>query len=72
MAPAYAQAARTLEPAVRLAKLDTEAQPQIAARYGIRSIPTMILFSQGREVARVSGALSAADIARWVRSAMPR
>jgi thioredoxin 2 len=72
MAPAYAQAARTLEPDVRLAKLDTEAQPQIAARYGIRSIPTMILFSQGREVARMSGALGAADIARWVRSAMPR
>jgi thioredoxin 2 len=72
MAPAYAQATRTLEPAVRLAKLDTEAQPQIAARYGIRSIPTMILFSQGREVARVSGALGAADIARWVRTAMPR
>ncbi|MBN9572745.1 MAG: thioredoxin TrxC [Alicycliphilus denitrificans] len=69
MAPAFAQAARTLEPHVRLAKLDTEAHPQIAGRYGIRSIPTMILFRGGQEAARISGALGAADIARWVRSA---
>ena len=68
MAPAFAQAARDLEPAVRLAKLDTEAHPAIAGRYGIRSIPTMIMFRGGREVARVSGAMGAADIARWVRS----
>ncbi|MBS0505985.1 MAG: thioredoxin TrxC [Proteobacteria bacterium] len=68
MAPAFAQAARALEPGVRLAKLDTEAHPAIAARYGIRSIPTMIMFRGGQEVARVSGALGAADIARWVRS----
>ena len=68
MAPAFAQAARDLEPGVRLAKLDTEAHPAIAGRYGIRSIPTMIMFRGGQEVARVSGALGAADIARWVRS----
>ena len=68
MAPAFAQAARDLEPGVRLAKLDTEAHPAIAGRYGIRSIPTMIMFRGGHEVARVSGALGAADIARWVRS----
>ena len=68
MAPAFAQAARDLEPGVRLAKLDTEAYPAIAGRYGIRSIPTMIMFRGGQEVARVSGALGAADIARWVRS----
>ena len=68
MAPAFAQAARDLEPAVRLAKLDTEAHPAIAGRYGIRSIPTMIMFRGGHEVARVSGAMGAADIARWVRS----
>lgn len=72
MAPAYAQAARELEPAVRLAKLNTEAEPEIAGRYGIRSIPTLILFHQGREVSRISGALPAADIVRWVRTAMPR
>ena len=68
MAPAFAQAARDLEPGVRLAKLDTEAHPAIAGRYAIRSIPTMIMFRGGQEVARVSGALGAADIARWVRS----
>ena len=68
MAPAFAQAARDLEPGVRLAKLDTEAHPAIAGRYGIRSIPTMIMFQGGQERARVSGALGAADIARWVRS----
>ena len=69
MAPAFAQAARELEPRVRLAKLNTEDQQAIAARYAIRSIPTMVLFQQGREVARISGALGAADIVRWVRTA---
>lgn len=68
MAPAFAQAAKSLEPGLRLAKLDTEAQPQIAARYQIRSIPTMILFEGGQERARISGALGAADIVRWVQS----
>jgi thioredoxin 2 len=69
MAPAFAQAARDLEPHVRLAKLNTEDHQAIAARYAIRSIPTMILFQQGLEVARISGALCAADIVRWVRTA---
>ena len=69
MAPAFAEAARQLEPEVRLAKLNTEEQQEIAARYGIRSIPTMILFRGGREAARISGAMGAADIVRWVRSA---
>ena len=68
MAPAFAQAARELEPHVRLAKLNTEEHQTLAARHAIRSIPTMIVFRQGREVARVSGALGAADIVRWVRS----
>ena len=68
MAPAVAEAAKALEPQVRLAKLDTEAHPQPAARFNIRSIPTMILFKGGQEAARISGALGAADIVRWVRS----
>ena len=68
--PAFAQAARELEPRVRLAKLNTEDQQAIAARYAIRSIPTMVLFKGGREVARISGALGAADIERWVRSVL--
>lgn len=70
MAPAYAQAARELEPHVRVAKLDTEAHQALGARHAIRSIPTMALFQGGREVARVSGAMSTADIVRWVRSAL--
>lgn len=68
MAPAFAQAAQQLSPEVRLAKLDTEAHPQAAAPYGIRSIPTMIVFNGGKEVARISGALPAGEIVRWVQS----
>lgn len=68
MAPAFAQAARDLEPRVRLAKLNTEDHSALAGRYAIRSIPTMVLFRQGREVARISGALGAADIVRWVQT----
>ena len=68
MAPAFVQAAAQLEPQVRLAKLDTEAHPQVAVPYNIRSIPTMVLFKNGKEAARVSGAMGAADIVRWVQS----
>ncbi|MFN3993132.1 MAG: thioredoxin TrxC [Tabrizicola flagellatus] len=67
MAPQFETAARMLEPHVRLGKLDTEAEPEIAARHNIRGIPTMILFCSGREIARQSGAMSAADIANWTR-----
>ncbi len=67
MAPQFERAARELEPNVRFAKLDTEAAQGIAARYGIRSIPTMIVFRGGREVARQSGAMDAGSIVRWVR-----
>ena len=70
MAPAFAAAARQLEPGLRLAKLDTEAEQGIAGRYGIRSIPTMILFSKGREIARQSGAMSAGAVVSWARQAM--
>lgn len=70
MAPAFEAAAKQLEPSVRLAKLDTEAAPDIAARYAIRSIPTLILFRQGREVARQSGVMSAEAIAAWARRAL--
>ena len=68
MAPQYAQAASELEPSVRLAKLNTDAAQNIAAELGIRSIPTLILFKGGREVARHSGAIGTPDILRWVRS----
>lgn len=68
MAPAYEQAAARLEPRVRLAKLNTEAEPGIASRFGIRAIPTLILFERGREVARRSGALDLAALLRWIES----
>ena len=71
MAPAFAQAAVQLEPHMRLAKVDTEAVPALAARFNIRSIPTLALFVGGREVARQPGAMGAADIVRWAR-AQPR
>ena len=67
MAPQFEAAARTLEPHVRLAKIDTEAHPALGARFGIRSIPTLVLFRQGRELARQSGAIGAAEIVRWAR-----
>ncbi|MEN9315686.1 MAG: hypothetical protein RIS35_2079 [Pseudomonadota bacterium] len=69
MAPQFEAAARELAGQVTLAKLDTEKAPDESSRYRIRSIPTMILFRGGREVARVSGAMSAQDIVRWVRQA---
>ena len=68
MAPGFAQAARQLEPQVRFAKLDTEAHPQVAAPFHIRSIPTMVVFKDGREVQRISGALPPGEIVRWVQS----
>ncbi len=68
MAPAFVQAAGMLEPQLRLAKLDTEANPALAGRFAIRSIPTLILFRGGREIARQAGAMGAADIMRWARS----
>jgi thioredoxin 2 len=71
MAPAFAKAAGQLEPDIRLGKLDTEAHQAIAARYNIRSIPTMILIHKGREVARTSGAMPAEAIVQWARTNRP-
>ncbi len=68
MAPAYAQAAAQLEPQVRVAKVDTEAVPNLGTRFQIRSIPTLMLFKGGREVARQAGAMGTADIVRWVKA----
>lgn len=68
MAPAFQQAAVTLEPRVRVVKVNTEIAQAVAGRYNIRSIPTLILFRGGREVGRQAGAMGAADIVRWVES----
>lgn len=68
MAPSYAEATATLEPRVRLAKLNTEQEQDIAAQFNIRSIPTLIIFKTGREIARQSGAMNTGDIVRWINS----
>lgn len=68
MAPQFAQAATQLEPKVRLAKVNTEVEQLLGAQFGIRSIPTLILFQHGREVARQAGAMGMADILRWTRT----
>lgn len=66
MAPSYAKAAERLEPMVRLAKLNTEQAQDVAAKFNIRSIPTLILFRGGREVARQSGGMLEQDIIHWI------
>ena len=71
MAPQFAAAAHELEPRVRLAKVDTEAAPNLSAQLHIRSIPTLALFLGGREIARQPGAMGSADIVRWVRQHLP-
>ncbi|UCH39995.1 MAG: thioredoxin, partial [Gammaproteobacteria bacterium] len=68
MAPQFEQAARELEPRIRLAKVNTEVEQVLGARFGIRSIPTLALFRNGREIARQPGAMGAADIVRWVQA----
>lgn len=68
MAPEFEQAAAKLEPHVRLAKVNTEEAQDLAGRYAIRSIPTMVLFRNGREVARQSGAMNAVQILQWVKA----
>ena len=65
MGPQFAEAAAKAEPAMRFIKLNSDAAPELSARLGIRSIPTMLLFQDGREVARVSGAMSSSDILTW-------
>lgn len=70
MAPAFEQASVALEPNVRLAKVNTEDEQMIGAKLNIRSIPTMVMFKNGREVARQAGAMSASDIQSWVRNHM--
>ena len=67
MAPHFASVAGNLEPNVRFAKLDTEANPDTSARFNIRSIPTLIVFKNGREVARQSGAMDANALTNWIR-----
>lgn len=71
MGPNFEAAAGQLEPRVRLAKLDTEAEAAIAGRYNIRGIPCLILIHKGREVARTSGVIPTSAIVQWVEQNAP-
>ncbi|MEH6823648.1 MAG: thioredoxin TrxC [Motiliproteus sp.] len=68
MGPAFQSSALELEPDVRLAKVNTESEPALGAKFGIRSIPSLVLFHQGREVARQAGAMTKSDIVLWARN----
>jgi thioredoxin 2 len=70
MAPAYAKAAAQLEPQLRFAKLNTDEARQVAGRHGIRSIPTLIVFHDGREIARQPGAMDASTLVRWLQASL--
>lgn len=67
MAPHFADAAKRLEPQWRFAKLNSDDEPQIASRLGIRSIPTLIVYHQGRELARQSGLMDANRLTQWLK-----
>jgi thioredoxin 2 len=65
MAPHFERAAQALKDRVRLVKVNTEEAPALAQRYGIRAIPTLILFKNGAEAKRMSGAMDAGALERW-------
>jgi thioredoxin 2 len=65
MAPQFEEAARTLKGKAVFAKVDSDANPTLSSRYAIRSIPTMVMFRNGREAKRQSGALQASHITAW-------
>jgi thioredoxin 2 len=66
-APIFEQAAQQLEPRIRLAKLNTEEEPEAAGRWGIRSIPSLLLFKGGKEIQRISGALPLPQLKHWLQ-----
>jgi thioredoxin 2 len=70
MAPVLDRMATQRATTLRVAKVNTDEQPALAGRFGIRSIPTLIIFRAGRELARQSGAIDAASLARWLDSAL--
>ncbi|WP_308909433.1 thioredoxin TrxC [Pseudokordiimonas caeni] len=71
MAPVFEAAAAGVEPAARFAKVNTEAEQALAARFQIRSIPTLAIFHKGREVTRQSGAMPAGMLAQWLEAHLP-
>ena len=67
MSPVFAQAAQQLEPEMRLLKINSEQEQALSAQLGIRSIPTLLMFKQGKEIARVSGAMDLPNLLAWAR-----
>jgi len=67
--PTFAEAARRLEPRMRLLKLDTQAYPEVGSRFSIRSIPTLALFRSGNEIQRISGAMALPQLMQWLAQA---
>lgn len=72
MAPVFERVAGEWRGQAQFAKVDTEADPELAARYSIRSIPTLALFRDGREIVRIAGAMDAASLDRWVRQGLAK
>jgi thioredoxin 2 len=72
MAPAFEKVSQDLHGHARFVKVNTEVEQVLAARYNIRSIPTLAIFAGGRELVRQAGAMSAPDLTRWVSTALPR
>tara|TARA_R110000868_G_scaffold56546_3_gene174964 strand:- start:34175 stop:34393 length:219 start_codon:yes stop_codon:yes gene_type:complete len=71
MAPVFEAAAAEFEPRLRFGKLDTEANQGIAAKFGIRAIPTLILMRGNKEIARQSGAMNAPMLKQWIEQNLP-
>lgn len=71
-APVFRDAASRWEPRVRMVKVNTETAPALAQRFGIRSIPTLVVFDQGREVKRLSGALPPGQFDQWLQGAIQK
>jgi thioredoxin 2 len=72
MAPTFEAATREFEPRLRFAKVDSDHEQELAARFTIRSIPTLVMLHDGREIARVSGALPAQQLRQWIAAHAPR
>ena len=70
MAPAYEKVSKDMHGRARFVKVNTEDEQSLAAKYNIRSIPTLAVFAGGREIARQPGAMAAHDLARWVSAAL--
>jgi thioredoxin 2 len=72
MAPEFERAAATLEPEARLVKVNVDEEPALGERFAVRSIPTILIALHGRELARIAGARSAAQVVEWVRRELSR